>query len=320
MRALVLRDFWDLAVEDRPDPVAGPGEVVLRITATGICGSDFHGYSGENGRRRAGQIMGHETVGRIDAVGTGVGLTVGAVATINPVLTAGGIIGVTPEVPAAFAEQLVVPAENVVPLPEEMPEEYGALVEPLSVGYHAALRGGCAGGDRVLVIGGGPIGQACALAAQRLGAQQVMVSELSSGRRALIGDLGLTAIEPGGDIPGGPVDVVIDAVGIGPTLAAAAEAAKPGGRIVLVGMGAPTVELSAYAFSVGERSLVGSYAYTREEFAETAIWVGTAPEQLARLIEGRVDLAGANDAFARLARGEATESKILVFPHGVPTT
>lgn len=320
MRALVLRDFWDLAVEDRPDPVPGPGEVVLRITATGICGSDFHGYSGENGRRRAGQIMGHETVGRIDSIGPDVGLSLGAVATINPVLAAGGIIGVTPELSAAFAERLVVPAENVVPLSDDMPEEYGALVEPLSVGYHAALRGGCTSGDRVLVIGGGPIGQACALAAQRLGAEQVVVSELASGRRGLIADLGLTAIEPGAEILGGPTDVVIDAVGIGATLAAAAEACAPGGRIVLVGMGAPSVELSAYAFSIGERSLIGSYAYSRSEFVETAEWVGTAPAQLARLIEGRVDLAGANDAFARLARGEATESKILVFPHGVPAT
>ena len=72
MRALVLRGDYDIAVEERPDPRPGSGEVVVEVIATGICGSDFHGYSGENGRRHPGQVMGHETVGRIGELGPGV--------------------------------------------------------------------------------------------------------------------------------------------------------------------------------------------------------------------------------------------------------
>ncbi|HEX8348196.1 MAG TPA: alcohol dehydrogenase catalytic domain-containing protein, partial [Actinoplanes sp.] len=72
MRALVFHGPADLGVEELPDPVPGPDEVLLRITATGICGSDLHGYTGENGRRHAGQVMGHETVGRVAAVGSAV--------------------------------------------------------------------------------------------------------------------------------------------------------------------------------------------------------------------------------------------------------
>ena len=88
MKALVLRDFYDIAVEERPDPVASPGYVVLEVIATGICGSDFHGYSGENGRRFPGQIMGHETVGRIAEIGPDVAeLTVGQLVTVNPVMS-----------------------------------------------------------------------------------------------------------------------------------------------------------------------------------------------------------------------------------------
>ncbi|HEX3206723.1 MAG TPA: alcohol dehydrogenase catalytic domain-containing protein, partial [Propionibacteriaceae bacterium] len=158
MKALVLRDYYDIAVEERPDPVAGPGQVVVDVIATGICGSDFHGYSGENGRRHPGQIMGHETVGRVRELATDVaGLTVGELVTVNPVMSCHAcpaclsgqehwctrrvVLGVAPEIPAAFADRVVVPAANIVPLPDDMPEELGALVEPLAVGYHAVRRG-----------------------------------------------------------------------------------------------------------------------------------------------------------------------------------
>ena len=90
MRALVLEDWWKLVVAARPDPTASEGRVLLQVHATGICGSDIHGFTGETGRRRPGQVMGHETVGRIAAIGPGVpdelGLKAGDVATVNPVM------------------------------------------------------------------------------------------------------------------------------------------------------------------------------------------------------------------------------------------
>src|SRR3954447_8589660 len=193
MRALVLRDYYDIAVEERPEPQPGPGEVVVEVIATGICGSDFHGYSGENGRRHPGQVMGHETVGRIEKLGPGVtDLAHGQLVTINPVMACGTctactagqqqwcsrrvVLGVAPDIPAAFADRVAAPARNVVVLPESMPAELGALVESLSVGYHALRRAAPTADDRVLVIGGGPIGQACLLAARRLGVDSVAVS------------------------------------------------------------------------------------------------------------------------------------------------
>src|SRR4051812_7347525 len=92
MRALVYRGPGEIGVEDRPDPQPGPDEVLLEITATGICGSDLHGYTGENKRRHPGQVMGHETVGRIAAIGSNVSdesLRLGRVATVNPVIGCG---------------------------------------------------------------------------------------------------------------------------------------------------------------------------------------------------------------------------------------
>jgi threonine dehydrogenase-like Zn-dependent dehydrogenase len=342
MRVLVLEDWWKLVVAERPDPVPVGRQVLLEIHATGICGSDIHGFTGETGRRQLGQVMGHETVGRVLALGDGVGpefgLEVGAVATVNPVVSCGtceqcnagaeqacpgrSVIGVDPAVSSAFAEKMLAPAENVVPLPDTMPIDYGALIEPLAVGYHAIHRGRIGPGDRVLVIGGGPIGQACVLAANRNGAGRVVVSEPNAARRRLNEALGAVTLDviTAGEIPavaealGGPPTVVVDAVGSSASVDSAFSAASPGSVIVLVGMGEADLAVRAYEVSTKERSIVGSFCYSREEFKATADWVGTAPDELGLLIEGRVDLPGTGDIFADLARGANPASKILVLP------
>jgi threonine dehydrogenase-like Zn-dependent dehydrogenase len=340
MRALVFRGAWDIGVENRPDPRPGPDEVLIRVTATGICGSDIHGFTGENGRRHPGQIMGHETVGRI--LSGPEGFAPGTLVTVNPVIACGAcpacragaeqscphrrVVGVTKEIPSAFADLLVVPTRNVVPLPETMPEDYGALVEPLAVGYHAARRGGATADDAVLVIGGGPIGQACLLAARRLGVRRVVVSEPNPLRRELIAALGAPAVDPtAGDLPGrihetlgGPATLVLDAVGSSRSLADAAACSSFGARVVLVGMNAPRIELSAYTISTEERTLVGSFCYSARHFRETAEWVGGAPDELRHLIDAHVDLDAAADAFTALGKGESQASKVLVHFDSVP--
>lgn len=346
MQALVYHGPWELTVEELSDPSPGAHDVLVRVLATGICGSDIHGFAGETGRRHPGQVMGHETVGHVEALGSDVaadgGLQPGRLVTVNPVLSCGRcpacaagseqscaqrqVIGVTPQIVSAFAGLLVCPASNVVTLPDTMPVEYGALVEPLSVGYHAARRGGCSGDDRILVIGGGPIGQACTLAARRLGAHRIVVSEPNPRRRDLVASLGAEVVSPEAedlrdrvsDALGGPATLVLDAVGTTSSLADAVRCSAFGSRVVLVGMGSPRIELAAYAVSAEERTVVGSFAYSAQDFSETAAWVSTTPEGLSGLVDGRVDMHDAPGAFAELARGESEASKVLVYPHGVP--
>jgi threonine dehydrogenase-like Zn-dependent dehydrogenase len=345
MLALVMQAPWVLKVEEVSTPEPGPDDVLVQITATGICGSDFHGFSGENGRRKPGQVMGHETVGHVAKVGRNVSdLAEGTCVTVNPVLScddcdvcrAGNeqscpsrkVIGVAPELTSAFADYLLVRRSNVIALAEGVEPELGALVEPLAVGYHAASRGGCSSEDTVLVIGGGPIGQAAFLAARRLGATRVAVSDLNPTRRALCAELGAAVIDPSAkpleesivDALGAKATLVIDAVGATTTLADAMRASAFGARVVLVGMAGPSVELAAYAISTEERTLIGSFCYSRKHFDETAAWVGTTDAPLHKLIDGRVGFDGAQASFTELARGQSQASKILVFPGGVPDT
>jgi threonine dehydrogenase-like Zn-dependent dehydrogenase len=231
---------------------------------------------------------------------------------------------VHPAVSGGFAEHLVVPAGNVIPLPAGMPEEHGALVEPLTVGLHAARRGRCQPDDRVLVIGGGPIGQACALAAGRLGVEAVVVTEPDPHRRSVVAGLGFNVLDPAAetlpdrvsDLLGGPATVVLDAVGASASFADAFEAAAVGARIVLVGMNTPRLDLSGYAISTREREIIGSFCYTAEEFRSTVEWAAAAPVELDRLVDGRVGLDEAPGCFTALGRGEMSASKIFVLPRG----
>lgn len=338
MRALVLRGNNDLVVEDRPPADLDAGAVRLEIIATGICGSDIHGYTGENGRRFPGQVMGHETVGRVIEIGAaaeGVPFHIGDLVTVNPVIGCGlcaacvsarsleceesRVIGVVPDISAAFAETMVVPGRNVVPFPAEAHPLVGALVEPLAVGYRAARRGGVVAGSAVLVIGGGPIGQAAALGARRLGAD-VVVTEMSAPRADLLRALGFAVFDPRsaglaesvGAALGREPEVVIDAVGVSATVGEGLRLARRGGTVVLVGMGLPRVEIDAYRVSTQERTLIGTFCYADDEFADTARWAAENAETLERLVSEVVDLDEAPDAFRGLADGTSLASKILV--------
>lgn len=338
MKALVMTGAWGLELQERDDPRPADHDVLVGITATGICGSDLHGYTGENGRRHPGQVMGHETVGRVLAVGTRVtdAPAVGVLVTVNPVIGCGEcvecadgqsqrcarrrVIGVNPDISAAFAEQMVAPASNIVPLSGLIGDSLGALVEPLAVGYHAAGRADLRADDRVLVIGGGPIGQACAIGALRLGHDRVVVSDPVASRREVLRSSGFASADPTtGDLAaevadtlGGPPSAVIDAVGHSATLTQALRVSTLGARVVLVGMHTPMVEIPAYAVSTEERTVIGSFCYTPAEFASTAAWAADTSFDLSSLVDGEVPMEQAAQTFHDLADGSLDASKMLV--------
>lgn len=211
------------------------------MIATGICGSDVHGLAGGTGRREIGQVMGNETVGRVLEVGPGADVRlIGRLVTVKRVMSCGEcasflagaeqicshrwVLGVRPDVDAAFANEFSVPARSLVPLTEGIVEWHGALIEPLAVEYHAGHRGSPTQGDRVLVIGGEPIGQPAAIACERFGVASVVVSGPYERRREMVEKLGFTDVAPDAlterpsVLMGEGATLVIDAVGSEATL------------------------------------------------------------------------------------------------------
>ncbi len=335
MRALVFQEPWKLVVEERPEPEPDADEALLRILATGICGSDLHGYTGDTGRRSPGQVMGHETVAEVLEDRTKQHPP-GTLVTVNPLIgcnqchacatgnrqqcTTRKVIGVDPAISSAFAQRMTAPADRLVAIPDGTPPRFGALIEPLAVGYHALERAHASPDDAVLVVGAGPIGQAAALAARRIGSTDIVVSELNPGRRRLVEDLGFSTVDASSSGPseivaalGRPASVVIDAVGASSTIEVALAAAALGGRIVLVGLAAPRVELPAYSITTAERDLLGSFGYNDAAFRDTALWIGGREAELAPLINHEINLDEAPEAFRALASGELQASKVLVF-------
>lgn len=289
MRQVTLKGPRRLALEELEPRALGPHEVRLVVAAAGICGSDVHGYAGVNGRRPPGTVMGHEVAGRVVELGAAVeGLRIGAPLALNPVVgcgrcpfCAGGqdnlcadrrLFGCTPDLSGGYAEAMVVPAANAVALSDGADLDLAALVEPLAVGTHAARIAGEPAGD-VLVVGGGAIGLAAALAARRHGAARVMVSEPLRERWALCERLGFQTLDPrAGPAARGSFALAFDCVGHGVTVAAALEAVAPQGTVVAVGLAEETIAVPAVPLVVGERVLRGSSAYTAAEFADTAAW------------------------------------------------
>ena len=322
-----------LSVEDAETPTPGPGEITVAVHSVGICGSDVHGYAGINSRRVPGMVMGHEAVGTVADVGEGVeGLAPGDPVAINPLIPCGEcefcrrgddnvcesrrIYGCIAELPGAYAETFVVRAANAVPFQGEAPLEWGALVEPLSVGARGARQGEVGSDTEVLVVGGGPIGIGAALASRRRGAPRIVVSEPQSHRRLLAERLDFETFDPSaGDPLPTRFPVAIECVGHSATLAAALAAVPPKGTVVFVGLAEETVELPATPLMVGERELVGSSAYSAVDFRETAAWVARRETDLSPIIEERVGLDGLPAVFAGYADGSLHALKTVLQPN-----
>jgi 2-desacetyl-2-hydroxyethyl bacteriochlorophyllide A dehydrogenase len=209
----------------------------------------------------------------------------------------------------------VVRAENAVAFHTDVPLEWGALVEPFAVGWHAVELASIEPDDRVLVVGGGPIGLGAALAARHRGARRVIVSEPNAHRRQVASTLDLESADPRTQPPApSSFDVAFECVGLAATLATALSSVRPRGEVVLVGLAEETIALPATPLVVGERRLVGSSAYTTADFEATARWIASGATDLSGVIELRVDLDGMADVFERYANGSLDAMKALFQP------
>jgi 2-desacetyl-2-hydroxyethyl bacteriochlorophyllide A dehydrogenase len=288
MRALVYLGPRRMELQEAPDPEPAAGEVVIATTAAAICGSDLHGFREASPRRIPPLIMGHEAVGRVAAVGSGVDpARVGERVVLKPILACGAcepcregrpnlcvdgrLVG--RELTGGFAERFVVPAEIAVPISEDVPDDLATLIEPLANAIHVTTRS-IVPGDTALVIGAGPIGVLMGRMALGRGAATVFSTDPVASRLVLTQGQGATPL-PSQDPEGGlreattgrGVDVVIDAAGFEATWAMALRSVRPGGRVEAVGLGTPRGAIDFFAVAGKEITITGSFAWTDEDFA-----------------------------------------------------
>jgi len=286
MKALVYTGPEAMEYRDAPRPVAGPGERLIRIEAVGICGSDMHAYLGHDERRPAPLILGHEAAGVV--VG---GPDAGRRVTVNPLVTCGEcrdclsgrtnlcakrqIISMPPR-EGAFAEYVAMTEGNLVTVPANVPFAMAALAEPLACGWHGVRLGTRALFDPLhglacVVIGGGAIGVGAALALAAQGATDITVIEPNETRRPTLARIaGFKTVAPDAAPTNGTADLVIDGVGYESTRSQACALIRPGGVIVHIGLGSNAGGLDVRRMTLQEITVIGTYAYTAQDFRDTA--------------------------------------------------
>lgn len=313
----------------------GPGEVELAPAYVGICGTDLHIFHGDmDARVSAPAVLGHEMSGRVVRVGPGVeGWAPGDAVTVMPLrwddscpaCQAGhqhicqhlDFIGI--DSPGAMQQRWTVPAATLVRLPETLALDRAALVEPTAVAVHDVGRAAVCEGEKVVVVGGGPVGILIALVARAAGAD-VRVVELSAYRRALAEESGLTAWDPAAvDVPGlvgrwtgeAGADVAFEVSGAAAGVDTAVDVLGVRGRLCLVAIHPKPREVNLHRFFWRELTLVGARLYDRADFEKAVGLVADGSIPAERLISKVVPLTQAPAAFEAL-EGGGDVMKILV--------
>ncbi len=340
MQAVVFRAPWDMKLERLPRPEPGPGEVLVKMKAVGICGSDVHGFTGESGRRAPGMVMGHEAAGEVVARGDGVGSPeVGAAVTLyniiahtpprpdegDPSFLDKQMIGVNLAKRGAMAEFLSVPAENAIPLPPGIPPEIGLLAEPLAVvtrGWRRLEKLGVRP-SRLAIVGAGTIGLAAVLMARARELSQTVVLDTVAEKADRAAEFGAGAIHVASGDPAreageveslleGRPEVVIDAVGTRESFALCLALVEAGGTLLLIGNLAKEVSLPLQDAVSNEVCLVGTYGFDRSDFAAAVEVLPDIQSELATFIEGRCRLDETPGVMTSLARGESRALKTVI--------
>lgn len=326
MKALVYTGPKGLELRDVRPPEPKAGEVLLRVECVGICGSDMHAYLGHDERRPPPLILGHEVAGVAD------GDAVRRV-TVNPLVTCGAchacrsgrdnicpdrqIISMPPR-EGGFAEQVAIPEQNLVDLPDHVSAEQAALTEPIACGWHAVriARAHPVVSDdaQAMVIGGGAIGLGAALCLRAQGIDSITMVEPNEIRRRFLQEqCGQDVVEPK-DVPfDAGFDVVVDGVGIAATRAQASAAARPGGIIVHIGLGDAEGGLDIRRMTLQEVFFVGTYAYTAQDFRDTAQAIFAKRLGTLDWVETR-PLSDGAAAFEDIRSGRSAAPKILLKP------
>jgi L-iditol 2-dehydrogenase len=342
MKALLLSQYRHLEMIDVPKPMAGPGEVLIRVAACGVCGSDVHGYDGSSGRRIPPIVMGHEAAGTIAAVGAGVAdFAEGQRVTFDSTIYCGAcaycargevnlcdnrqVLGVSCgdyRRAGAFAEYVAVPSRIVYRLPETISFAEAAMLEAVAVAIHGVSLTSLSRDSTALVLGAGTIGLLTLQALRVAGCERVLVADVDASRLKLAKELGATEVlSAETDIVaqvlqrtgGAGVDAAVEAVGQNETVSAAIASVRKGGCVTLVGNITPEVTLPLQRVVTRQIRLQGSCA-SAGEYPKAIELMASGAIRVKPLITAIAPLDEGPKWFERLYAREPNLMKVVLTP------
>jgi len=351
MRAAVMRND-SLLVDDIPDPAPGPGEVLARVLACGICGSDLHflrhgrqmvalGREMSAGAPGGGMsrldldrdvVMGHEFCCEVVGLGPGVtGVNEGDVVVSMPMVVKGTdftdptaieAIGYSNTYPGGYSEALILSSMLAIAVPNGLDPRYAALTEPMAVGWHAVQKSGIKPGEAAVVLGAGPVGLAVIAGLRLVGIEPIVAADFSPTRRALALTMGAhEAVDPKSEpavqawqrIDGAKTLVIYEAVGVPGMIDQAMRDAPRGSRILVVGVCMEEDRVRPMIGIGKELTIQFALGYDPFEFASTLRNIAEGALDVQPLVTGEVGVAGVPQAFEDLAHPDL-HAKILVEP------
>ena len=343
MKALLLSEYKKLDLTDMPIPVIGPEDVLIKVKACGICGSDIHGYDGSTGRRIPPLVMGHEASGVIAEIGKGVkGWAIGDRVTFDSTVSCGNcyfchrgeinlcenrqVLGVSCNEfrrHGAFAEYVSVPQNILYSLPETFPFHYAAMIEAVSIAVHAVNLTPMPLGSSALVVGSGMIGLLVVQTLRLAGCGLIIAVDLEDSKldlaKSLGADVGLNpkntdVVQAVQDLTGGRgADVAIEVVGAGKTIDTAIHSVKKGGSVTLVGNITPKVEIPLQVVVSRQIRLQGSAA-SSGEFPQCIDLLARGAIKVDPIISALAPLEQGADWFKRLYANEPGLMKVVLQP------
>ena len=341
MRALVLTAPSCFEIQDWPVPEVGPEDVLLKVAACGICGSDVHGMDGSSGRRLTPLIMGHEAAGVIARKGGGVsGWAEGDRVTFDSLISCGKcwfcrrgqtnlcenrrVFGVACSefcCHGAFAEYVAVPQNILYRVPDAVSFQHAAMVEPVAIAMHAVNRSRVRLDDTAVVVGAGVIGLLAVQVLRAAGCGRILAVDLDQNKLDLACKLGAdeglrsdqvdVAAEVMRRTGNRGADVAVEAVGIAPTVRTAMDCLRAGGQLTLVGLLAPKVDFAIQTAVVRELTVSGSYC-SQGEYPACLDLMGRGVINVNPLISAVAPLADGAAWFHRLHAGNEGLMKVIL--------
>ena len=333
MRAAIMQGLHKpLLVDTLPDPVPGDGELVVKVGRCGICGSDLHMTEDPGYGRGAGDVLGHEFAGEVVAIGQGVeGLRTGDLVSVSPLKSCGHCAAcLAGEVAwcahfglqmGGYAEFALTRPNQCVKLPQALSLADGAIVEPLAVARHGVTLAGIRPGDKVLVLGAGPIGLAVAFWARRAGAGRVVLQDVADWQRDRALEMGASDFVVDREDPvgastralGGFADIVFECVGVPGLIAQAVQQVRPRGTILLLGLCNQPDTFNSFAMLSKEIRLITSAFFTRGEYESALDALDRGAAEPRALITQTVSLADVPATFETL-KNRTHQCKVMIAP------